>query len=70
MSKRKIIQIAVASAIAIDGTGGEVHDETTIALCDDGSLWSLIDPGRPNGGIHWRRMLPIPQDEDQAVESA
>jgi hypothetical protein len=65
MSKRKIIQIAVA-------------DEATIALCDDGSLWSLVGrefDSRTNSfsNIHWHRMLPIPQDdddEDQATEAA
>lgn len=50
--KRKIIQIAIAP-----------ETESTIAvlyaLCDDGTLWALVD----NNTSEWEAVKPIPQDE-------
>ena len=44
--KRKIIQVATDST-------------AVIALCDDGSVWSLPE----DGDGKWKRLPSIPQDE-------
>lgn len=60
---RKPIQIAI-SAAASDGR----YEEEIIALCNDGSVWSVHgkfgDPPRE----YWRRLPDIPQEEDDASE--
>lgn len=50
---RKIIQICT--------TVGLKEMPTISALCDDGSVWTLI-PARQVG---WERLTPIPQDTDK-----
>jgi hypothetical protein len=44
-------------------SGGHYYSETVIAECDDGTLWKL---GHYSETPHfrWRKLPPIPQDED------
>lgn len=48
---RKIIQIAVSAV-----TSGNVVHETTLALCDDGTTWVLLNLKKG-----WRKIPDIPQ---------
>ena len=50
---RKIIQIST--------TVGLKEMPTISALCDDGTVWTLI-PARQVG---WEKLTPIPQDNDK-----
>ena len=50
---RKIIQIST--------TVGLKEMPTISALCDDGTVWTMI-PARQVG---WERFTPIPQDSDK-----
>jgi hypothetical protein len=51
MQDRKPVQIA-----AVPDT--EAHYETLYALCDDGSVWFLSQPGLTDAV--WRPLPPIP----------
>lgn len=54
---RKIIQISTATSVAsLTGTTQEYYHYIT-ALCDDGTLWRMVNKGR------WVKYPPIPQDE-------
>lgn len=54
---RKIIQIAIDPSWEHSGEGAKIY-----ALCDDGTLWSLIDE---MDKFNWERMKDIPQDKDK-----
>lgn len=51
MKERRIIQISTAI------TTGE-NDTYTVALCDDGTVWSLFNER------NWVRLVDIPQDQE------
>ena len=58
---RKIIQIAVDSDSSF--TEHNISWSAIVALCDDGSVWSLLDVGQKEEP-KWRRVQDIPQDEE------
>jgi hypothetical protein len=54
---RKPVQIAVVPDTY-------THYETLYALCDDGSLWFLMQPCAGVDRGEWKPLPPIPADED------
>ena len=53
---RKVIQITTSVSIAASG-GASGCEVSTIALCDDGSMWDL-----EYGSRKWNRLPNVPQE--------
>lgn len=62
---RKIVQVAVAG---VQHTASMPHNWITTALCDDGSVWQIGNnfSHRDERAKKWKRLSPIPQDEEPA----
>lgn len=60
---RKVIQISNTTVVG-DGMhfGNNV---STIALCDDGTVWEYLWPINNGNGI-WQQLPPIPQENEDA----
>ena len=57
MSKRKIVQV---SAMCHAGSDQTSPYYSTVALCDDGTVW---DGAFVHGEFAWVKLPPIPQDD-------